>query len=101
MKQFILGFVALFAGITSTFGQSTKIAYVNTQVIIDTLPAKDTCTQERMDSLSVKTNPQFSLRYGYEFHWLLFAYNSHLARQGITLLGYLSITSFSIEYPKQ
>lgn len=42
MKQFILGFVALFAGITSTFGQSTKIAYVNTQVIIDTLPAKDT-----------------------------------------------------------
>jgi len=42
MKSFILGFVALFAGISTTFGQSSSIAYVNTQVIIDTLPSKDT-----------------------------------------------------------
>lgn len=41
MKNIILGFTLLFLGISSAFGQ-TKMAFVNTQVIIDTLPAKDT-----------------------------------------------------------
>lgn len=41
MKNIILGFTLLFLGISSAFGQ-TRMAFVNTQVIIDTLPAKDT-----------------------------------------------------------
>ena len=41
MKNIILGISLLLFGMSTAFGQS-KIAYVNTQVIIDTLPAKDT-----------------------------------------------------------
>jgi outer membrane protein len=41
MKNIILAFSLLFMGSSSLMGQ-TKLAYVNTQKIIDTLPAKDT-----------------------------------------------------------
>jgi outer membrane protein len=41
MKNIILAFSILFMGISTAFGQ-TKLAFVNTQKIIDTLPAKDT-----------------------------------------------------------
>jgi len=41
MKNIILGISLLLFGMSTAFGQS-KIAYENTQVIIDTLPAKDT-----------------------------------------------------------
>jgi outer membrane protein len=41
MKNIILGLAFLLFGMSTAYGQ-TKIAYVNTQAIIDTLPAKDT-----------------------------------------------------------